>query len=636
MKNLLRKKNLLMTLLLLLLIGILNGLVFSNQLNYGFRDVDWQVLYYFKLFGNLSLNHLTSEIKVLGVYIPESYYVGLLESLIGLNFVSLHQVTHFFMIAATLSVYIAVLLISKRKLLAFITSLIYTMSYTHAGALFQLSSGGYFITTIFMNIFFCLYYYAIFGKSSLKWSVPAGFLLVVTVVLKPERMYPLIPLILIIEFSLLLLRGVNKNLLASFLQRIIVIFLPFVILYPFYRILFTPGVSAGFAPNQFVIGVGTKITSILNGNIQLLIEPLASLGSIFLYGDHLKLLGQLDFQNLTTYIISLILNPILRLGIITFILFSLIGKKSLRLIPLFSVILFVYGLFIYILKTNWQQLDIALRIHFDPNFIALPSLLGLYILIITTVLIFRWLRTRDSLLLFPILGIGFAYLFIVMTWVSSSIIFMGTHRYLSFPSFGTSLFIAGLVVMTFNKLNNNKFAKQWSWSIFLILVPLIIINFQVANNFFNDELRFVGMKGSDQIRLKNKFREFIKDISRHDSSLFYFDETTDADNAYFNESVIIAGFEYWTRVNSDGTLNNFPEPDTLRTTRQCPQHTHVSCLKLIKEGIKVENGEKGIWYANFIKGNIPHFYKIKNFRAYRFINKEIYDITDEVLKELNL
>lgn len=639
MKNLrIDKKNLLILFVLLFTSLILNSLIFSRQLDYGFRDVDWQVLYYFKLFGRLSPEHLLKEIKVFGVYIPESYYVGLLEKIIGLNFAKLHQITHFFMIVSGLSVYVVVLTIFRRKLLAFISSVLYTISFTHAGALFQLSSGGYFLTTIFMNAFFCFYYFAITGKNILKWAVLAGFLLLLTLVSKPERVYPLIPLILLIELSLLALGGFKKSLLRSFSLRILFIFFPLVIFYPFYRILFTVGVPTGFAPDQFFLGAEVKLTSILNGNLHLVIESLASLGSLFLSGDYLKLLGTLDFQSFASYIVSLILNPILRLGLVTFILFSFLGGKPFRLLFLFSTVLFVYGLLIYALIINWQHLDASTRIHFDPGIIALPSFLGLYVLIITVVFIIRWLKSRNFTLLSSILGIGFAYLFIFLTWVSSDInlIFMGAHRYLSFPSVGASLFTAGFFVAAFDKLRETKFTRQFSWSIFLFLIPIIIINFHVVNKFFEDELKFAGMKGSDQIRLKNKFRELIKDISRQESSLFYFDETADANNAYFNEGVLVAGFESWTRINNDGSLNIFPEPDTIRTSRQCSEHTHESCIKLIKDGIRVEKGEKGIWYANFIKGNIPHFYKLKNFRAYRFINKDFYDITDEVLKEINL
>lgn len=638
MKSLLDKKNLFVILFLLSLTFLLNALVFSNQLNYGFRDVDWQVLYYFKLFGNLSLNHLLQEIKVLGVYVPESYYVGLLVKFLGINFTNLHQVTHVLKIISAISVYVFVLKIFKRKLLAFLSSLVYTISYAHAGALFQLSSGGYFLATIFMNLFLIAYYYGLTKEYILKWSVITGILLLVTFCLKPERMYPLIPVIILTEFFLLIINKFKRDFVNNSLKRILPIFLLFVIFYFFYHTLFTNGVPNGFSPNQFFLGTNIKIKSILNGNQQLLIEPFASLGSIFLYGDYLKILGELNFQSFPLFIISLLMGPVLRLGLVTFAFFSIIDRKSFKLVFGILATVFIFGLMIYQLNINWQHLVISTRIHFDPNFISLPSILGFYILVLSYVLFINWLKNKDQILIPPILGIVFSFLFIMLTWISSdiSLIFMGPQRYLSIPSIGTSVFISGLLGIAFNKLRNIKLTKQFSWIIFLLLVPLLITNYKVANKFFNDELTFAGARGDDQIRMKNKLRFLLGEINTYDKSFFYFDETQDHDNAYFNEGTVLAGFEYWTRFNNDGTLNIFPEPGMIRTAHQCPEHTHLSCIEVLKEGLGIENGDKGIWYADSIRSNMPNFYKLNNFHAYRFVNKDIVDIRVEVLRDLGL
>lgn len=638
MKNLLRKKNLLAILFLFIAVIFLEGLVFSNQLNYGFRDVDWQVFYYFKSFGNLSLNHLLREIKVLGVYIPESYYVGLLVKFLGPDFVHLHLITHLFKILSAITVYLLVLKIFKRRLLAFISSLIYTISYTHAGALFQLSSGGYFLATIFMNLFLIMYYKSLWITGMLKWPLLASILLILTLAIKPERMYPLLALVFLVEFFIVFLSKFKKTFIFFSINRIIIIFLPLIVLFPFYHALFTKGVPTLFSTNQFFQGTSVKIKSILNGNLQLLLEPLASLGSIFLNGDYLKILGQLNFQSFPPFITSLLFGPVLRLGLVTLALFSFNGRKSFKFVFSILVAVFFFGLMIYELNMNWQHLVTSARIHFDQNFIAMPSIIGFYILLLSFIFFIKWLKIRDLTLLPLSLGIGFAFLFILLTWISSdiSLIFMGPQRYLSIPSIGTSIFISGLLVMVFERLKQIKFTKQFSWIIFLLLVPLFIINYQVANKFFNDELTFAGVRGNDQIRMKNKLRFLLGEINTQDKSLFYFDESQDHDNAYFNEGTVLAGFEYWTRFNNDGTLNNFPEPGMIRTTRQCLEHTHLSCIKILQVGLVTENGDKGIRYIDSFRGNISNFYKLNNFHAYRFVNKDIIDIREEVLKELDL
>lgn len=637
MKNLLRKENLLTFLFLFIAVIFLEGLVFSNQLNYGFRDVDWQVLYYFKLFGNLSLDHLFGEIKILGVYVPESYYVGLLVKIIGLNFVHLHLITHLLKILSTISLFLLILKIFKNKLLAFISSLIYAISYTHAGTLFQLSSGGYFLAIISMNLFL-LSYYSLVKKFTSKVLISMIFLFYLTFLLKPERMYPLIPLIILIEVFILITRKFKPDFTTNSLKRILIISLFFLLFYFIYHSLFTNEIPAGFSPNQFFLGTNIKIKSILNGNMQLLIEPFASLGSIFLYGDYLKILGQLNFQTFPLFIFSLLLGPILRLGLITLAFLSINGKNHLKLLFGILLALFIFGLIIYQLNINWQNLNISTRIHFDPNFVALPSILGFYVLNLGYILFTIWLKTKDKILISPILGLAFSILFIILTWISSDIllIFMGPHRYLSIPSIGISIFISGLLVITFNKLKQIKYTKQFSWIIFLLLVPLFIINYQIANKFFDSELNFAGVRGIDQTRMKNKLRLLMGEIDTQDKSLFYFDETQDRDNAYSNEGTVLAGFEYWMRFNKDGTLNNLPTPGIIRSTRQCPEHAHLNCIKVLADGLGIESGNKGIWYKDFLRDNIPNFYKLNNFHAYRFVNKDIIDIREEVLRELGL
>ncbi len=628
MKNLLKKENLLTAILLLFLIVILNGLVFSNQLNYGFRDVDWQVLYYFKSFGKLSLNHLIPEIKVLGVYIPESYYVGLLEKWIGLNFSQLHLFTHLLKVISAISLYVLILRVFKRKRLAFLTSLIYTVSYTHAGVLFQLSSGGYFLAIIFMNLFLMTYYNCFVDKRK-RWLIISSVLLPMTLILKPERMYPLILFLIIIELFMLFSGRFRKGRLA--------IFIPLIIMYPFYSLLFTKGVPAGFAPGQFAVGLGIKVKSILNGNPHLLSEPFASLGSIFLYGDYRKLLGQLNFSSLTAYLLSLVFGPVSRLGLVTFVIFSSVNGKVLRPVLFTLLAMLAFGMALYALNINWQNIPPSLRIHFDTDLIAIPAMFGFYFFFLAILFLWRYLKSSNQNLIIPIIGITFASLFILMTWASSDIqlIFMGPQRYLSIPSIGVSLFMAWVILTIYEGLKKGK-ARQFAWVIFLLLGLIIFVNYNVANNFFNDELNFAGVRATDQNRMKDDFRSLLGEINTQDRSLFYFDETQDTDNAYFDEGAVLAGFEYWLKFNKDGTLNNMPTPGMMRSTRQCPEHTHLNCIKVLAKGLGMENGEKGIWYQDPLRGNVPFFYKLNNFHAYRFDNKKIIDIRQEVLRELGL
>lgn len=635
MRNfLLDKKNLFIVFLLLLITLVLNWFVFSKQLNYGLRDVDWMVLYFYKFFGSISLHHLWEEIKELGVYASESYYVGILEQFIGLNFIRLHLVTHVFKIFSAIAVYFLIMLVFKRRLLAFITSIIYTISYTHAGVLFQLASGAYFITTLFMALFLISYYYSLSRKNFLRWSLAAGILLIVTFLLKPERMYPLVPLVLSVELFVVVFGKFKKNILVASCKRTMLILLPLAIPALFYRA-FLEYFPLGLSPSQFSIVANLRLESIAKGNLQLSLYPFASFGSIFLFEDYWKWLGQLNFQNFSDFLFSLIFGPIVRLGALTFILLSFTDKTPLRRVLLVTVLVFIFGITIYALNINWQNISAAARIHFDPNLIGIPAIFGFYIFILSCLFFFKLIRSHDLRFAPLVVGFYFAFLFILLTWIPSDIqlTFMGPQRYLSIPSIGTSLFMAGVMVIIFDRLRETKSTKNFALISFLILIPIIYINYQVANKFFDYELTYAGVRGSEQTRMKSKFRQLTGNINKEENSLFYFDETADKDHGYFDEGTVEAGFEFWIRINPDGTLNDFPEPGMMRTNVQCPEHTHQNCISLLKSGLSTKDGQRGIWYKDPIRGNINRFYTIDNFYAFRFINKNIIDITQEVLYE---
>ncbi len=629
------KGNLLVFALLALATFILHSLIFSKQLDYGFRDVDWLVLYSFKLYDKFSLNGLLQEVKFLGVYIPEAYYVGILEKFIGLYPSNLHLVTHIFKIITAFVIYIVIYKIFERKLLAFITSVLYTISYTHAGVLFQLASGGYFLTSIWMLLFLAAYYYSLKSKKILRWSIISGVLLVITLLLKPERMYPLVFLIFLLELFVLSMQNFKKYIWKQSLKRIFLIFLPVMIIYLIYKVLFKD-VPTGFAPGQFSVNTNVRLDSIMKGNFQLLIYPFSSVGSIFLYEDYWKILGRLNFQNFGSFLFSLILGPILRLGLVTTFLMSFINKKFYKLTMLIMTPVFIFGLIIYSLNLNWQRINPSMRIHFDPSLLGIPAIFGFYIFVLGIFIITTWIKNRDKSLIPLICGFSFSFLFIFLTWLPSDLqlSFMGPQRYLSIPSLGIGLFISGLLVIVFEGIREKKIFKGFAWMIFLILIPIVYINYQVASKFFDYELTFAGLRGTEQARMKNKFLEITGKISKDEKSLFYFDETADKDNGYFDEGTVIAGFEFWTNVNKDGTLNNFPEPGMMRTNIQCPEHTHLNCIDILKAGLAVEKGQRGIWYKDPIRGNKDFFYPLSNFYAMRFINKDIIDIRQEVLREL--
>lgn len=632
--------NWLTVLSLIIVVWVLQSIALRLNLEYGFRDGDWWIIRRYISLGPLSLDHIMTAFKLHAAYTYQIYYAGFLTKIYGLDFHNLYQASQFFKFLSALAVFPLVLMITEKKTTAFLSSIIYSIAYPASGALFMFLTGGYFIAIIFLNIFFMMYWFVLnSGREKTRWLFCLLFVFLITLMLNPERMYPLIPLVIIVEFFWIWRKNWSKSSIAVSFKRIVILLLPLIIFYIIYTIWFKSQVASAFFAPQVLIAIKTRIVSILQGNWQLLLYPFASFGSMFLHGEYWKLLGSFKTDGFMAFMIS-ILRPMIIFSVITTMLMNLISKKPIRLILTTLIPVFFFGIIIFLSAQNWLTIDQSTRVHFDINFIGLPAFFGFYILSLSCSFFLVWLKDKNErILLTPfILGSAVSFLFIFFTWMASDvqIIFLGPQRYLTVPAIGASIFIAALIVLIFNKLRKSSLWKNFAFCTFLLLIPVIIINKNISNDFFSYELKSAGMEGKEQTRMKNKFWLLVPRMSINEVSLFYFDEAEDKQNGYFNESTILAGFEDWIQFDRGKSMVvNRPNPGMLRTNLQCPEHTHENCLKILKKGLDAVKGVTGIWYKDTIRGETePRFYKLDNFYAIRFVNKDMVDISQDVLAEL--
>ncbi|MBU2052424.1 hypothetical protein KKH13_04445, partial [Patescibacteria group bacterium] len=180
----------------------------------------------------------------------------------------------------------------------------------------------------------------------------------------------------------------------------------------------------------------------------------------------------------------------------------------------------------------------------------------------------------------------------------------------------------------FNKLLKSKFTKQLAFMVLLLLIPIISFNSKVIADYFTYELNYAGMDANEHTRMKNKLWSFLTNFSKTEPSIFYFDESTDHDNGYFDETTVLAGFNFWMRFRGREIVSSNLTPALLRSNLICPEPRDM-CLDKVKSLVVTQNGEKGFLYGTI-------FYKLENFYAFRFINKDIVDIKPEVLKLIGL
>src|SRR3989344_7298588 len=96
-------------------------IILEPHLRYGFSDVDWGFLFYYKEhkanFPNIFENLYQTFLRW-GVYTHQQYYIGIQEYFFGLDFQKFQITTHVFKTLATISAYPLFLIIPRNYISA--------------------------------------------------------------------------------------------------------------------------------------------------------------------------------------------------------------------------------------------------------------------------------------------------------------------------------------------------------------------------------------------------------------------------------------------------------------------------------------------------------------------------------------
>lgn len=612
-------------LILVFLVILLQYFILEPHLRYAFADVDWKILLEFKETSKLFPNHIEHFLILwnhFGIYTYQAYYIGIIEKFLGMDYRNFHIVTHILKIIAALSIFPVVLLITKSRLAAFLTTTLYAISYSSVGAMYTVSTSGLFVAIPVMSLFLVWYWYLINKVKNTALDILVGVaLFFLTLLLATDRMYPLLPTILIIEFFYWFKNDYSKKVLFKILKRLSFFSVIFLAMF-----LFNRADYAGF------FGGNTRDTynRLALGDWQVLIRPLISFGSLFAPRDYWKYFGSPNIESLFSYIDFIISGPLF--FFVTFsVLFSIfVSSRRIRFILITLVSTLMFSILIYVFSTHQSSIPEALKVQFDKATI-IPALIGSFVVSLTFALFKEWLDSgkQDNLLISMVGGVVISMIFIVLTWFAADhmLVFTGVHRYLTIPAVGSSLFIAGAITIIFKKLYTTKL-KGISYLVLLLMIPIILFNARIIGEYFKYELEYAGTDVSGHIRMKEKLWSFLSNFSNTEPSIFYFDESQDHDNGYFDETTVLAGFNFWMRFRGREMVDSKLTPALLRSNLIC-QEPRSMCLSTVKSLVTTEGGEKGILYGG-------RFYKSENFYAFRFINRDIVDIKPEVVKLIGL
>lgn len=619
--------------LLIPLVFFLESKLLEPHLRYGFADVDWGYLYQYKELGKEPLLKVFQAFKTAGVYTYQAYYMGIVEHFFpvdNFSFIGIHQVTNFFKFLSAITLFPLIYILTGKKLLSAITTLLYAVAYPAVGPIYTAAVSGNYPAIAVMNLFLTFYIYMVKNtKLGLIWLSISTFLFFLTLFLSTERMYPLIPLLILGELFWAWSQKFSRFQVKASIIRASIFFSP-VIIVMLLKILGTSNSSGDVT--GFLGNTNNIFQKISQGNWSLILYPLISVGSLFLHREYWWLIGSESgyMESFLSYW-GFFLGPFLAFLLFISLLSYFISKKRARFLWLNTLLAATLGSIVFVLATHHLSIEPSLRIHWDPMFLN-PAIIGIFVLSLAVSCLIEYVtgEKKEIYTLYLFLGIAVPSLFIFLTWVVADIhlIFEGIHRYLAIPAIGSSFFVASLITLFYEKIHRISFLRNFAWIVFFILIPIIQLNFYVVGKYFDKELNFVGMDGEGQIRMKSKLLSYMGNFDLKEPTLFYFDEL-DYDNGYFDETTIIAGFPIWIRFRgkSDPLIGG-KDIQYIRNGTLC-QQPDPKCYKKLNEFVVSENGIKGLNYKGV-------FYPEKNFYAFRLKNHDVSDIKDEVAKEINL
>ncbi len=617
------------------LVYFLESKLLAPHLKYGFADVDWGFLYSYKKLGDAPLLKVLQIWKEWGVYTYQAYYMGIVEHFFPIdnfNFVGIHQVTHFFKFLSAITLFPLIYVLTGKKLLSAITTLLYAVAYPAVGPIYAEAVSGNYPAIAVMNLFLTFYIYIVKNtKIGLIWLGTAIFLFFLTLFLSPERMYPLIPLLILGELFWVWSQKFSRPQVKASIVRASIFFSPVIILV-LLKILGTSNTSGDVT--GFLGNTNSIFQKISQGNWSLMLYPLISMGSLFLPREYWWLIGSVRSSVVSFFgYWEFVLGPFLAFLLFTSLLSYFISKKRARFLWLNALFAATLGSIVFVFSTHHLSIDPSLRLHWDPMFLN-PVIIAIFVasLAISCLIEYVTSEKKEIYALYLFLGFFVSFLFIFLTWIAADIhlIFEGIHRYLAIPAIGSSFFIASLITLFYEKIYRLRFLRNFAWVVLLVLIPIIQLNFNVVGKYFQQELYFAGMDGEGHTRMKSKLLSYMGDFDLKEPTLFYFDER-DYENGYFDETTIVAGFGIWMRFRgkSDPLIGG-TDIQYIRNGTLCPQpEPDPNCYRKLGEFVVSKNGIKGLIYMGV-------FYPEKNFYAFRLKNHDIYDIKDELAKEINL
>ncbi len=608
------KKELLILSIFILITSLTQSLILKPHLEFGFSPDD---VWFFSDFSALGspFAKLSQVWQSAGIYhTPHIYYSGILFNLFHFDYVAYHIVSLIFKILSIVTFYLLIQIVLKNRLLSFISGFIFSFHYASFGSMEMVSRTQDYLLITGLNIFFILFYLIFTNRlRNIFWSIFSSIVLFSTFLINPVRAYPILPFIGFLGAIIFFTNSSWFNFYKT-IKQLFIFFLPLMIF-----IIFT-GSSGASSGNTLTI-----IQKISVGNFQMLLAPFSSFGSLFLQNDSLKYLSSPTWA-LTDFISYFLGGPLVVFGITTLILSRILSQKPLKFFLGIFITNFLLEFLIFLAINSGRNLPDNLKMTYDAYTFTPTAVLGVYIITLTAFIFMEWMNNKQNkLLILYLLGIAFSVISVWLTWIVYSLVHipMGIYGYSTISSMGVSLAISSILVLAYARIKNKKGSlKILAPSVFLIPVLYFFYSNNQLQIYLQSNMDY-GNKASDQILIKNKFWNFLKDDSTPCNNFIFLETTPNEPNGLNYSFIMLDEFNKW--YNLYGPYNS---------KKPCPVALLVNDKAKLLSSYTTIEGKKGFSYKYLNGGD--NFFPLEDFYTFRLQNRDIIDVKMETLKKLRL
>lgn len=591
-----------------LLILFLTYLAVRQSFTLALSGDDWLLHYtIWSIFDVRGDGSLLNPLSYFCTYCPHYFFLPIISHVWGYEPIYYYFVSFLVKAGVAISLFFLVKKITKRLLPAVLASIFFAVSYLGIETTDWVFNYNHYLGIGLVSIFLVKYFKAK-ETGSLKDSIKAGFLFALALIISPPRMHGLFPLVMVAELGWIIIEGKKYN-FRNLAKRIaIILTFYFMIIRGIGNIVsFLKDNDINLGADWVIGGYGTSIysqiinqglntikSSILQGQTDFIIDPVASLGNYIMPG---MLWAKIPFST-NLFFLSFIF------GSLTYYILYLAGLRN-KIASFYIFNLFLWLGFIYFLQKTNINTFLYPRVAF--------ALVGGFTIIFTLWIFFLLKKTKPMPAHTVLLGLGWMFTFVIFPWLLSPAtgIMLVWGRYSVQQAAGLAIWTAiiFLVVIDSLKIKSSYFALGITY---IAIILFIFMHLSFTNNYL-DHVNSYRSKELDK-KYWDLITSAIPAIDKNSQNLFLL--LTDQESAEIAESIRF-GFFGRSIIYYNITNQNY-------------------------NPIMVVNEYEGILSSAFdgkylIKHGRVNPQPIAKDHIYTFYlqNKEMYNVTDQVRKKLN-